>query len=565
LLVPASLVEKAINRPILETGAGGTTICEVHIKGGPEFGISLLPMTEGELRDLVADFCAAKWAMIMTQQKDEGETVNVSREAERAIRNMSGLVRRRETLAGKVSYHDPVHDLARQCASDEEFRTRVLELMKLSERTRRELWYDSATRKHPMEWITETFRAVNNGRLRDVSLPSSIDLFVPEFGRSFGALEISVIDTKGVDDVAVREDLDLRLKDPRTAIVFCSRFNDAPGITPRALLQHMRQTFSERVDTGKVSLLALPGAEEARAMKDDTGEQALTDAEGYEFKNLQVAAGLAGDNLGGVPMICFNVQSDDAAKVREVLMAQLSRMRETAADRLFDLCAAVEEIIEHHETQALSAAVEEVAGRLNAFLRGNRTLGTRACLAHMEALNTIQGVRYASTVWAATRRNGEYTGLNIVHQIGVGAARDAKVRGDGWFHSLDAFLNSLKEDAGLSLAQRNIEQIGTSAAATRTAFLEAAQRAGMEVYRERLPHASVWAECAAEWGQGPGFIRRVVRHLERWFNDNAEQSERLEEILNSLWDQLVILPLLRLADNSEPRATHLRPVVSTAA
>jgi hypothetical protein len=103
LLVPASLVEKAINRPILETGAGGTTICEVHIKGGPEFGISLLPMTEGELRDLVADFCAAKWAMIMTQQKDEGETVNVSREAERAIRNMSGLVRRRETLAGKVS------------------------------------------------------------------------------------------------------------------------------------------------------------------------------------------------------------------------------------------------------------------------------------------------------------------------------------------------------------------------------------------------------------------------------------------------------------------------------
>jgi len=87
----------------------------------------------------------------------------------------------------------------------------------------------------------------------------------------------------------------------------------------------------------------------------------------------------------------------------------------------------------------------------------------------------------------------------------------------------------------------------------------------MEVYRERLPHASVWAECAAEWGQGPGFIRRVVRHLERWFNDNAEQSERLEEILNSLWDQLVILPLLRLADNSEPRATHLRPVVSTAA
>jgi hypothetical protein len=172
---------------------------------------------------------------------------------------MSGLVRRREAIGGKVSYHDPVQDLARQCASDEEFRTRVLELMRLSARTRRDLWYDSATRKHPMEWITETFRAVNNGRLKEVSLPTSLDLFVPEFGRSFGGLEITVIDTKGVDDVAVREDLDLRLKDLRTAIVFCSRFNDAPGITPRALLQHMRQNFSRRVDTGKVSIWLYQG------------------------------------------------------------------------------------------------------------------------------------------------------------------------------------------------------------------------------------------------------------------------------------------------------------------
>jgi hypothetical protein len=300
-------------------------------------------------------------------------------------------------------------------------------------------------------------------------------------------------------------------------------------------------------------------------MKDDTGEQALTDAEGYEFKNLQVAAGLASDNLAGIPVIFFNVQSDDAANVRHALMAQLSQMRASAADRLFDFCAAAEEIIEHHETQALSAAVEEVAGRLNTFLRGNRQLGPRECPAHLEALNTIQGVRYASTVWAAKRRNGEYTGLNIVHQIAVGAARDAKVRGDGWFRSLDAFLNSLKEDPGLALAQRNIEQIGTSTAATRTAFLEAAQRAAMEVYRERLPQASVWADCAAEWGQGSGFKRRVVRHLEQWFSINPEPSQRLEEIVNSLWDQLVILPLLRLADNNEPKVTQSRSAAITAA
>jgi hypothetical protein len=31
-------------------------------------------MSEGDLRDLVADFRAAKWAMVMTAQQEEGET-----------------------------------------------------------------------------------------------------------------------------------------------------------------------------------------------------------------------------------------------------------------------------------------------------------------------------------------------------------------------------------------------------------------------------------------------------------------------------------------------------------
>ena len=271
LLVPASLADKQINRPVLETGAGGTTICEVHIKSGPEFGICLIPMSENELRQLVADFCAAKWMQSTSGPRDTSDPVGVSREIDRAVRNMAKLWRRKETKDGKVVYFDPAIELAGSCASEEEFRTRILGLMGLANRTCREVWYDSATRKHPMEWVMETFVLVNNGRLEDVPLPQSVDILVPGFGRDFGELQISVIDTKGVDDVAVREDLDMRLKDPRSAVVFCSYFNDAPGNNTRILLDHMRKTFSERVDTGKVSILALPRSGEARATKDDMG------------------------------------------------------------------------------------------------------------------------------------------------------------------------------------------------------------------------------------------------------------------------------------------------------
>jgi len=560
LLVPPSLASKPIDRPVLETGGGGVTICEVHIKRGPEFGISLLPMSDADLRELVSDFCASRWAVLKGGMKEAAESAGVSREHDRAIRNMAGLTRRRSTENGKIAYFDPVSDLVSASSSEDEFRMRVLEMMSLPGRTQREIWYDSATRQHPMEWVMKTFREVNNGRLADVSLPSSIDLLIPEFGRNFGELEISVIDTKGVDDVAVREDLDLRLKDPRTAVVFCSRFNDAPGVTTRALLQHMRQTYSEPVNTGKVSILALPRSDEARAMKDDAGELVIEDAEGYAFKQMQVENELAAEDLAGVPMIFFNVQSDEAISVRNELFGQLSRMRSTVETQLFDFCAAADDVMRNHEAQALTAAMEEVAEKLNSFLHTHPALSARERHAYTEALTTIQGV-HAATLWAATRRSGEYSGLNIVHNIGVGAAKDARLRSERWFASLKDYLAVLAADEGLTLAAKSIVQMESSAASSRTAFLEAVQRAGMEVYRGALSQASVWATCAGHWGTGGGFKGQVSADLEKWFGSRTDLKDKLEEITNTLWDQLVIAPMKRLVAENAPEVDQLGNIV----
>jgi hypothetical protein len=102
-------------------------------------------------------------------------------------------------------------------------------------------------------------------------------------------------------------------------LIFCSRFNDALGTTAPILLQHMRPTFSDRVDTGKVSILALPRAGQARAMKLDMDDQALSDADGYEYKKMQVASEPSADDLSGVPMNFFNVESDDPVGTRKDL------------------------------------------------------------------------------------------------------------------------------------------------------------------------------------------------------------------------------------------------------
>ncbi|MCB2009010.1 MAG: transcriptional regulator [Geminicoccaceae bacterium] len=553
LLVSAKAEENSINRPVLETGAGGTTICEVHIKSGPEFGISVLPMDSTELADLVSDFCAGKWAAMHRKEGESAETPQVSREIERAIRNMSGLVRRRVMVDGKASPHDPIHDLIRDCQGEDEFRARVIGAMSLPERTNTEIWYESGTHKHPSEWMREAFLAVNNGRMRDVPLPKSIGLLMPDFGKSFGEFEITVVDTKGVDDVAVREDLDLRLKDPRTSVVLCSRFNDAPGTSAKALLQHMKQTFSERFDTGKVSILSLPRSGEARAMKDDMGDQALTDEEGYEFKRLQVSAELDAQKMSGIEVLFFNFESDNVAKVRVDFFDQLAQMRGTVSERLFNLCDAATEIIENHEKHAVTAAIEEVARRLNTFLRGNGKLGARERHAYEEALSTVRGVRYASTLWAATRRSGVYSGLNIVHQVGVGAARDARLRSRDWFAKIEGHVNELKADDDLTLATHSIDQIGAVTEASKRTFLEGAQRIAMEIYREPLTQDSVWTECASEWGKGAGFKDRVVEHLHCWFDDTRpDLKEALDERLGALWEREVIAPLMQLTEEREP-------------
>ena len=551
LLLSPSIKARPTDRPILETGAGRTTICEVHVKTGPEFGISLLPMSNNELLHVVEDFCTAKWLAHSGNRQGEEERGMVSREIERAIRNMSDLLRSSKIVEGKRVSHDPVRDLMNRCSNEDEFRTRLLKCIALENRTRRELWYDKSNRKDPMEWITETFKAVNNGRLKDVSLPKSIDLLIPDFGKNFGELEITVIDTKGVDDVSIREDLDRRLKDPRTAVVLCSRFNDAPGATAQSLLKHMQETFAEPVDTGKASILTLPRAGEALEAKDDAGDQALSDDEGYELKKMQVDVDLEDRGLSGIPMIFYNVETDSPEQTRSQLLCQLHRMRKTVAESLSDLGEAVQDIIKNHEEQAINAAIEEVVKRLNGFFIGNKGLGEREKLPYEAVIERVKAVRYASTLWASTRRGGEYAGLNIVHFIGVGAAQDAYLRSERWFNSLEDHLSALKADPDLALAARSIDQIAASAAESKREFLSAVQRWGIEVYRKHIVQASVWKDCIDEWGKGPGFNSRVASHLEVWFRQETDLKEKLEEGINRLWKREVIAPLSHLA-NEEP-------------
>lgn len=553
LLLPAKESAKLTDRVLLEAGGGGTTVCEVCIRRGPEFGIIVQPMPDTELRQLVADLCASKWTTPSAEPPPpQTESLGVGREYERAIRNMAGLTTRRDTAPdGKRSRRDLLAELVDRCASEDELRTKVLDAMQLSNRNRREIWFESGRDASPESWLADRFKAINNGRNPDFLLPRSIDLIVPDFAAAEVGLDVTVIDTKGVDDLAVREDIDTRLRDPRTAVVLCTRFNDAPSQAVRALVQHMRRTFPDQLAARKLSVLALPRSGEATSMKDDAGDFAVDDADGYDLKLDQIHRTISGPehDLHDIPFHFLNVEVDDSASVRSSILGQVIRMRQIQSERVCALCTAIDDLIENHEVEAVNAAMAEVATQLRTFLASNSELASRKRNAYREALAAVDQVRYAATLWASARRNGQYSGLSIGHQTGIGAVRDGFLRTDAWFTGVQMRLEEMKANPGLQPARNVISQIEHSIAASRPAFADALQTAGVEVYREPLLHANdLWRKCAHEWGRGPGFKQRVHGRIAGWFEERVDLQEALESVTHVLWNDKVIQPMLRLVD-----------------
>jgi transcriptional regulator with XRE-family HTH domain len=554
LIDPTSPPSDLRERVVLETGGGHTTLCEVNIRRGPGFGIVVQAQSDEEMRNLVGDFCAATWLRRPGGDGQKNDSVNVSEEVQRALRNMSGLTVRRERDAkGKTNSRDQAAELASQCATEEEFRARVIELMKLELRTRREIWIEDGGAKAAMQQLRKLFRDINNGRLGDVPLPASIDLLIPGFGSEVPGLAVSAVDTKGLDEVTVRADLDARLKDPRTHVVLCSTFNQAPSTSVQLLLDHLRNAHGVRVDAGKVSVLALPRDDEAMAVKDDSGEPPIDDEDGYHLKRGQLLRTQTGGDgaLNGVPIVFFNAKKDDAAKVRGQLIEQIVRLRKSHEERLLDECAAADEVVRHHETQAFTSAVQAVADQLSNFLGAHASLPPRVRQPSAELIEAMASIQYASTIWAMTRRNGEYYNFSVSHQVGAGGAKDALLRSKTWFEKLQGVLDTLKQDDDLALAQKTIQQVEVSAEGWRRAFAEAARTAAVEVYRGPLEaDVGLWSNCAVQWGAGPGFKVRVQRIILDWFETQTELNQKLEEIMAALWEKAVVRPLERLSDES---------------
>lgn len=539
--------------PVLEVGGGGITICEVHLRAGPGYGLIIEPRTEDELRNDVADLADHVLKGSAQSGDEDGgvESQGISKEVARALRNMAKLaVRRKRDPDGKRVIVDPAKELAERYSTPRELIVEVLSRMELHRRDLRDLWYDEGSGKSPEDWLRDTFADINNGRHPEVSLPKRIEVVVPDPLFKASDLTVRIIDTKGIDRTAAREDIETHFDDAHTLAVLCSGFNNAPSAEARLLLERAKEAGIRSLEVN-ASLLVLPRPGEALAMKDDATSMPVESAdEGYELKGEQVDLALEPLGLGHLAIGFYNANEDPAAQAQDFLVGCLNRTRETFRQHLRNLIKDAHTLLSNHGEERIRAVLRDASKTLHTWIRQN-TLVPEVQEHVQESLLTEIQSTYAATVRAAVRREGEWTQLSYSHHIGYGARRLAVLELGKAVEHFTGHCEILAETPEYADAVSLITQAERVLTTSYEELLRKVQLMAQTVFREALKSDSqFWQACMAEWGRGSGYKGRVAGHNRQWFNDQARRKleEELKDLIRREWEQT----LGAVADLLEP-------------
>jgi len=528
---------------LLPQGAGRTSLCEVIISWAPDYAIEIDPYETDGVRKLIEDLGRVQWANFSNETDPPPPAP--SAEVSRALRNMIGLTQR-------PGQPNPFKALVENSSSQAEFLESLLERMDFASRKKTQFrWTDSDQASKPMGWLKSTFGKINFGKHEAAPFPQLVNIKLPATQLLASDLNIKLVDTKGIDAVAIREDLDARLRDPRSLMVFCSGFADAPGQTTRQLIEYINQALDYTEQAGRIMIMVLPRSDEAANVVGWDGETVADAIDGVETRRQQITDDLIQLGRPEMPLVFFNALEgapQTAAEVRKFLVEAVVSRRTIVQDRVTALSKDIETTLANHEDEALKAALAEIALRLAQYLKGNRELPSRNLQISFLALQTVSKA-HAATIAAACRRAGTFGGLDIPFLVTAGAAESAIVRASSWRNGLRAFFRALEQDEALKRAFDHLERIERRIDDLFEEFAENIRADASEVFVVLRDDDDFWNKCEAEWGQGAGYRLRVAGYLDEWFSDHAHLIEQVEKKTLLAWTRYVIQPLAKLSED----------------
>ncbi len=539
--------------PVLEAGAGGVTICEVHLSTGPGYGLMIEPRSDDEIRADVMDFAEHISKVDAEDAKGlDNDSQGISKEFERAIRNMAKLkIRREKGSDGKIIRHDEAKEFAQKFTSLRELVVEVLARMELHRRDRRDVWFDSNTGKAPLVWLKDIFELVNNGRHPDFTLPKRIEVVVPQALLGGLDLSIRIIDTKGIDRTAARADLELHLDDSHTLAILCSSFNNAPSAESRLLLERAKEAGVSTLHLN-AAILALPRPNEALAVKDESGIRVETIAEGYELKGEQVSMALEPLGLQQLPVGFYNAYQDDQERLKSFLAKCIEQIREAFRARIRETTINANSLLINQEKEQVQEVLRAAAKMLKSWVEQNLSITLSTANIQDSLIDQMAQV-YASTIRATVRREGEWPNLNYLHHLGYGARRLAALSLD---NTVKGFSETCKVMLGNSDYAEATDLIRQAERLLNTSYeklLREVQLMGQTSFSKDLKtDTEFWQKCDSEWGRGSGYRDRITNINEIWFNNEKRQEleKELRRLIERKWSQ-VLQRVATLFENEE--------------
>lgn len=562
---------------VLEVGSGRTTVCEVHIVQGLQYGLRVEPRTNEEIEVEVREFAhqlivraRGSWAEEGSEEESEtDQAVGTTEEIARCIRNMSGLTPRFEDGEdGQPVEVDPAITLALEApdpkrlskeqgldrhraenVAAQTLAVEILSKMGLAGRRRREIMYSPEAGRDGLVWLHDVFRKVNNGRDPEFSLPRSIEVKVPDDVLGQETLRIRLVDTKGVDETVGRRDLVPHFQDPNALVVLCSGFGDAPSQSAHQLLELAKQGMMGN-PTLKTAILVLPRGDEALDAKQMDGTEVESVENGYALKRAQVLSALERRETPCAAVEFFNSQDENPESVKGMILKLLEDVRKHNRAELERVVADVESMLANYGEARVRQIQEDAAKHLLSWLDTYENL-VRSDVNLENSLEPALRRSHHSTVRASVRRQGRWDNLDYRFHLGSGAsAMVNEVLGEYQkdFHSVTKNLEGLPdlaEAVGLISQSRRMIDTGIRQ------LLDESQEVGHAIHNlDMVEDGEHWTRCERRWGQGSGYRDQVVEYHREWFEENRANWEgQVWKHVSSQWKELLkrvrnILPVL---------------------
>ncbi len=533
-------------RPAFPVGSGRTTVCETAIRNAPTFGILVDAVEDEEVLRLTRD--------MVSSLAPGASGVGVSAEIARVLRNMSGMKVVNTLVGDEPASTDPIAQMLADGIGVAEVTDRIVAAMKLADRKERQIILPEGS-EDGLGWVSRLVSNINNGLDARFGVPSRITVLMPSSNLSADGQNLQVIDTRGVESVTQRQDLAEHADDPRTLMVLCTKFADAPNTTVQRQLQESVDAGSDAPERHRQCILVLPRGDEALEMP-GFDEPITVRKQGYAIRRKEVEQALAGANLPVTPVYFFDARNDEPEQIWAALRAQIGEMRGYYRHRGKAAAAGVANLLANVDDVRATEARRDVESEIERTLEIVRELPGIKRPAHQNLIDQM-AVGHHSSIAASVVRRGDWESFGFAHLLGQGVRIDANLRTNGLVSRIGHKLEDLEHKYGeIDTVVQTLEALRIQLAERRQEFLALARTIGRDEYDTLLDEANIWDRSAERYGQGAGYKRDIAAIWREWFETSEKADEAADatsDRLQDAWTNSVIEPLLE-AMHSGPEA-----------